>query len=241
MNCVSSIYEIPFIYALDIKYDLFKNLAVKANYSTNYRLPTFNDLYWNPGGNPDLKSETSSTAELGLIFTQNIFEINITSFFINSKNLIQWQPYENNIWKPVNIQNVENYGIEFSLILQKRIRNHFVMLKTQYDYVKAIDKTLNQQLIYVPKNKANIILSYRYKKWGFEYNLQYTGKVFITTSNTQSIDAYSLSNIRVNRSLLKNKLLIALHINNIFDKNYQSVAYRPMPNRNFTLTINLII
>ena len=155
--------------------------------------------------------------------------------------MIQWQPISSDVWQPINVQDVENYGLEFAAALHKKINLHEIDFKIQYDYVKAIDQNLNKQLIYVPNHKANSIFAYRYKKWGFYYNLQYTGKVYITTSNTQSLNAYTLSNISINRNLLKNRLQLAFKVNNLFDEKYQSVAYRPMPNRNFTLNIHLII
>ena len=238
---LSNQYKIPFIFAIDFNIDLLTNLNLKGNYATNYRLPTINDLYWEPGGNPNLIPETSSTFELGLVYSKNIFEINLTSFLIKSSNLIQWQPISSDVWQPINVQDVENYGLEFAAALHKKINLHEIDFKIQYDYVKAIDQNLNKQLIYVPNHKANSIFAYRYKKWGFYYNLQYTGKVYITTSNTQSLNAYTLSNISINRNLIKNKLQLAFKVNNLFDEKYQSVAYRPMPNRNFTLNIHLII
>ena len=237
----SNQYEIPFIFAIDFNIDLLSNLKLKGNYATNYRLPTINDLYWVPGGNLDLIPETSSTFELGLVYSKSIFEFSLTSFLIESDNLIQWQPISNDIWQPINIQDARNYGLEFAAILSKQINVHKIDFTFQYDYVSATDQTLNKQLIYVPNHKANSIFSYKYRKWGFNYNLQYTGKVYITTSNTQSLDAYTLSNISVNRSLFNDKLRLAFRANNLFNEYYQSVAYRPMPNRNFTLIINLII
>ncbi|MCF6297007.1 MAG: TonB-dependent receptor [Flavobacteriaceae bacterium] len=237
----SSIFEVPLIYAVDGKYELTKQLTIKAAYSTNYRNPTFNDLYWNPGGNIDLKSEKSKSAEIGLDFNNKLFQFNITSYFIKSKDLIQWQPTSTNFWQPQNIQDVSNYGLELSASVKKRFTHHLLSLKIQYDYAISNDEELDKQLIYVPFHKANSHLHYQYKKWNFSYNLQYTGKVYTTTSNTEYIDNYMLSNINFYRNLLKDKIKIAFKINNLFDKNYQSVAYRPMPNRNYTLNINLKI
>ena len=237
----SSRFEIPFIYALDAKYDITNQLSFKAAFSTNYRTPTLNDLYWVPGGNSDLKSEKSKSIEFGLNYLINMFRLNITSYYIKSKDLIQWRPVTGTFWQPQNIQDVSNLGFEFSASANKRIHNHLIGLKLQYDYTIAEDGATNKQLIYVPFHKGNAIFSYRYKKWNLNYYLQYTGEVYITTSNTQSLDSYLLSNININRSLLKSRLNIAFKINNLFDENYQSVAYRPMPNRNFTLNINLKI
>ena len=238
---ISTDYSIPFIYAIDGRYNFSTKFLIRANYATNYRLPTFNDLYWEPGGNSELKSEKSNSTEIGFEYTHKLLRFNITTFYIKSKDLIQWQPVTNTLWQPQNIQEVTNYGIELSANAQKQINNHLLGLKIQYDYTISQDEELNKQLIYVPYHKANSILNYQYNKWIFTYNLQYTGEVFITTSNTQTLNAYWLSNITFNRNILKNKLKLSLIINNLFDENYQSVAFRPMPNRNFILNINLKI
>ena len=237
----SSVFEIPFIYAFDAKYELTNQLAFKTAFSTNYRTPTFNDLYWEPGGNPDLKSEKSRSAEIGLVYKQQIFQLQLTSYYIKSKDLIQWRPVSNTFWQPQNVQDVSNYGFEFSAGVEKKFDKQSMDLKIQYNYTKSEDQSTNKQLIYVPFHKANAIINYQYKKWVFAYNLQYTGDVYITTSNTQSLEGYLLSNIDIQRYFFKNKIQVAFKINNLFDKNYQSVAYRPMPNRNYSLQINIKI
>jgi outer membrane cobalamin receptor len=238
----SSIFDIPFIYALDAKYDLLNNLKIKTAFSTNYRIPTFNDLYWEPGGNIDLRSEESKSAEVGLEFFDEHFNLNVTSYYIKSKDLIQWRPISGTFWQPQNIQDVSNYGIEFSGSVQKKFNRQTFRLKIFYDYTRSIDGATNNDLIYVPNHKANTWINYMFKNWNFAYNLQFTGKVYITTSNSQSLDSYLLSNIHISRSFFENNnLLVVFKINNLFDENYQSVAFRPMPNRNFTLNINLKI
>jgi len=235
----SSAYKIPFIYAFDVKYDIYESVILKANYATNYRLPTFNDLYWEPGGNTDLNAEKSDSMEFGLTLLEKNFEINLTSFYIKSKDLIQWQPVDATIWQPINIQDVTNYGVEFSAFSEKRFDKHIFQIKVQYDYTISEDQSLNKQMIYVPIHKANGILNYQYKNWNVNYNLQYTGEVFITTSNSQSLDAYWLSNLSVSKRIFKNKFKVSFLVNNLFNENYESVAYRPMPNRNFLINLNL--
>ena len=218
-----------------------KKILLRGSYATNYRLPTFNDLYWEPGGNTDLIPETSKTAEVGISYHTSLYSLNATSFIIQSKNLIQWQPITSDVWEPINIQSAKNYGLELSAVLKKTINRHILNLKAQYDFVKAIDENLDKQLIYVPNHKGNVIFTYQIAKWNFGYNYQYTGKVYTTTSNSQTLDAYNLSSLFFKRQLFKDKIIVALNINNIFNEKYQSVAYRPMPNRNFTLNIKLLI
>ena len=237
---VSSVYTIPFIYAIDAKYNLLDKIYLKAAFSTNYRLPTFNDLYWVPGGNVDLRSETSKSAEIGLNYTIKSFDFSMTTFLIKSNDMIQWRPVTGTFWQPQNIQNVSNYGVELFASFEKKSDLHLFRFRVYYDYTKSKDEELNKELIYVPNHKANGIFNYSFKKWNFSYNIQYTSKVYTTTSNTQSLDSYLLSNIYIGRSFLKRKnLKVIFKVNNLFDENYQSVAFRPMPNRNYTININL--
>ena len=238
---VSSVFDIPFIYAIDTRFSITDELALKAAFSTNYRNPTFNDLYWEPGGNPDLKAEKSKSAELSIDYKHRFVQLDMTTYYIKSKDLIQWQPIDNFIWQPQNVQDVSNYGFEISAMAERKFNKHALSLKLQYDYTVSQDAATDKQLIYVPYHKSNALINYRYNNWHIAYNLQYTGKVYTTTSNTQSINSYLLSNVDIYRNLFKNKVLLAFKINNLFDKSYQSVAYRPMPNRNYTFNIHFKI
>ena len=237
----SSAYEIPFIYSLDAKYLFSDQLSLRGAFSTNYRLPTFNDLYWEPGGNPDLKPENSLSGELGLEYSRREFTISGGTYFIKSKDLIQWRPVTQDFWQPQNVNNASNYGLEFSAAYKKTFGDHRLEFKANYDYTIAQDDDLEKQLIYVPKHRAGFNANYIWKLWAFNYNLQYVGEVYTTTSNSQSLDAYALSDIGINRKLFKGLLALGFKINNLFNENYQSVAFRPMPGRNYLLQINIKI
>ncbi len=234
----SSIYTVPFIYAADVKYDISSQIAIKANISTNYRLPTYNDLFWNPGGNPDLVAEDSTSGEIGIDYQKDNLSFTITSYLTKSKNLIQWRPVTSTFWSPINVQDVSSYGLEFGFKTTRNIGKHTFKFQSQYAYTTSKDKNLDKQLIYVPFHRANILLGYVKNDFSIHVNQQYTGKVFITTSNTQSINAYGLTNIQAYKTFIKQKLTIGLLLNNIWNKAYQSVSFRPMPSRNFELNIN---
>ena len=238
---LSSAYDIPFIYSLDAKYFITDSFSIRAAYSTNYRLPTFNDLYWEPGGNPDLKPEFSQSGELGLDFGKKNFTFGAAGYFIKSKDLIQWRPVTQDFWRPENVSSASNYGVELKAGYIYFIGKHLFKLDLAYDYTVALDDDIDKQLIYVPEHRAGAIFDYQWKAWKFNYNFQYVGEVYTTTSNTQSLDAYNLSDIFISRTFLNEKIGLGLRINNLFDEKYQSVAFRPMPNRNYLIQINFKI
>lgn len=234
----SNIYQIPFIYAFDTRFDISNKWNIRANYSTNYKLPTFNDLYWEYSGNDKLLAERSNSSEIGLYFASKNATLSLTSYKINNRNLIQWRPVTNMLWKPINVQRVTNTGIEFALELPFKIKQHQFRFTTQYTYNDALDNTLDKQLIYVPYHKANANLNYVFKGFNIHFNSQYTGKVYTTTSNTVYLDEYFVFNTSIYKNIYKNKINIGFHINNIFNRVYENVAFRPMPNRNYKLNIN---
>lgn len=236
-------YESPFVYALDGKYDVSDRYAITINTSKNYRIPTFNDLYWEGSalGNSDLKPETSFQGELGQIFTKKAFTASVNTFYISTDDLIQWRPDTSGVWSPVNVQEVYQYGLESSVQINHKINKHTISGQTSYAYTRAIDRESKNQLIYVPKQKVTTSLAYQYQKWGIVMQTLYNGKVFTTTDNLNDIEGYFLANILFDYSIpefMGVAVKTALRINNLLNTNYQNVAFRPMPNRNIQLQLN---
>ena len=155
--------------------------------------------------------------------------------------MIQWRPVSQDFWQAQNVSDASNYGLELSAGYDWTKGSHKFAVSGKYDYSIAQDDTLDKQLIYVPKNRAGGAFEYSWEKWRFNYNLQYIGEVFVTTSNSQSLDAYYLSDISLYRTLFKKIVTLGFKVNNIFNENYKSVAYRPMPGRNYLLQINIQI
>jgi iron complex outermembrane receptor protein len=229
----SSAYEVPFLYRASAKLHL-KNLYLSSSIASNYRLPTFNDLYWNPGGNPNLKSAYSFNAMLNLKLTIKNFYNSLTFFLINSKDLIKWRPVSGGmIWSPINVQRAQNYGLEYHAFY--RIKN--LSARFNYSYTKAVDLDLNKQLTYVPYHQARLNIKYaKYNKYSVSLLTAYTGKVFITTSNTQQLPAYLTTDLSFNYHITK-PLQLRLELNNIFNAKYMAYADSPMPMQNFKLQI----
>jgi len=233
-------FENPLLISVDGKYQVKPWYAVKMNASNNYRVPTFNDLFWDAGGNINLEPETSLQAEIGNVFEFSDWKFNLIGFYIDSKDLISWRPNENGLWQPLNIAETQNYGLEFSSEFSKYLGNHKIDVALNYSYTKAINKEKNTQLMYVPFHKATGLFQYQYKNISAFYQLLYNGEVFTTTDNIGIVENYLVSNIGIECQLNTNKTPITIggKINNLFNIYYENVAYRPMPDRNIQLFIN---
>ncbi len=237
---VISDFESPIVFSGDASYQFFKWYAIKFNASKNFRVPTFNDLYWNPGGNLDLKPEESYQIDLGHEFAYKTATLKLNTYYIETSDLIQWRPNNfSGYWNPVNIANAKHYGIEAEIGIKKTFNSHTLNLVSGYSYTETEDVEKNQRLFYVPLHKANVSLAYNYKAFTAFYQHVYNGEVEII-GNT--LDGFDVGNFGLAYSFNTTGELLYeanFRINNIYNTYYENVALRPMPNRNFTINLTL--
>ncbi|MDE5809459.1 MAG: TonB-dependent receptor, partial [Muribaculaceae bacterium] len=109
----------PVIPALFIDGLLSKNgnVMLKASVSRNHKFPTLNDLYFLPGGNPDLKSEHGWTYDAGASFDvswKSPFSVSMggsaTWFDSHIDDWIIWLPTTKGFFSPRNVKKVHAYG-----------------------------------------------------------------------------------------------------------------------------------
>lgn len=231
-----------------------REIGIELNISKNYRLPTFNDLYWFPGGNVDLKPEESMNQSVSLFsgYTRVNTTVNATLglFNRNTINWIIWLP-KGNVWTPQNIMNVWSRGFEGKLECSQHVKKIELKVSALYNYVlstnqkakTANDESLDKQLIYTPVHKTTESLQIIYKNTSCSALYQFSGISYTTANNTDWLDGFSTTDIVLSHLFTAKKISTSffLRANNVFDQQYQIVAWRPMPGRNYQvgLTINL--
>ncbi|MFP4024873.1 MAG: TonB-dependent receptor plug domain-containing protein [Thiohalospira sp.] len=239
----------PITYSLGIKANIFEWMAITSNFAKNYRVPTFNELYWGNWGNPDLEPEKGFSEDLGITlqkdFSIHQTKFNITAFNSNVENWIIWIP-DHTIWTPKNVQKVWSRGIETSLNYNLNIQNYQFKINTSYNYNKTTNETSNQlsdkQLIYVPVHQLHWGIQLNYKIFSLRYNESYTGKRYTSENNNQYVDAFTVGNLhlgsKINSKIITGKMTFSIY--NIWNQSYQVMAWYPMPLRNYAihLTIN---
>ena len=93
------------------------NIVAKASVSRNHRFPTLNDLYFLPGGNPDLRSESGFSYEAGLSFAvgkENVYSLSGSASWYDQHidDWILWLSTPKGFFSPRNIKQVHAYGVE---------------------------------------------------------------------------------------------------------------------------------
>ena len=245
--------EIPFTGNTGIHYQLTKLIATKINANTSYRQPTLNDLYWNPGGNKNLKPEESYEIDGGieLNYNKNNFTLLFEATYFNrhTTNWIIWLPTDNAFWSPKNIAEVYSRGTETKTELRYNKKDFKIKLILNTSYVLSSneksknenDNSVGKQLIYTPRYTGQGSISMSYKKLSFIFNNTYTGYRFTATDNSNWLSPYYIANIKCSYPYSFNKINMELFcaINNLFNKNYTVVLNRLMPLRNYEIGLSI--
>lgn len=228
-------------------------LTVKTSGSRNYRFPTLNDLYFMPGGNPDLRCERGWTYDAGIAFKatqQGMFNTGLEMTWFDSRidNWIIWLPTIKGFFSPRNMKSVHAYGIEVKADLGLTPHNDWkIDVNASYSWTPSInvgvpvsdgDKSVGKQLPYIPRHSFSATARAGWKGWGILYKICWYSERFTMSSNastlTGKLKAYSVSNLSIDKgfNIRHIGLQLKLAVNNLFNAEYQSVLSRPMPGIN---------
>ncbi len=244
--------KIPFTFSIGTAYSIFKNVELKANFSKVYRLPTLNDLYWNPGGNINLLPENGYTQDVGVKVFSHLkafyIKTEATLFSKKIKNWIQWQP-QNNFWTPKNILEVWSRGLETNTEIEWRKNDFNIKLNAMTTYIVSTnqiktsqnDASVDKQLIYVPMYSGFVKMSVGYKNLLLQYRQNYIGYRYTSTDNSEFLKPYYLGNFYASYlfDVKKYRTTLFFQINNIWNTSYQVVQNYAMPLQHFSAGIQI--
>ena len=236
------------------------NIMLKASVSRNYRFPTLNDLYFLPGGNPNLKNEHGFTYDAGVSFNTGkagVFSLGGSANWFDSyiEDWIIWLPTTKGFFSPRNVKKVHAYGVELKANLAVQpFKGWLLDLDGSYSWTPSInegdkmspaDQSVGKQLPYVPKHSASFTGRLSWRTWSFLYKWCFYSERFTMSSNDYTITGhlpeYFMSNISLEKGLSFKPVDIQLKlaVNNLFNEEYLSVLSRPMPGINFEFFIGI--
>lgn len=229
-----------FVPSLGTEIFLLEGLYFDLQGSKGFRAPSFNDLYWSPGGNPDLLPEYSENIESGFSFKRKKVRFKSKVFYSEISNWIQWIPSEG-IWTPENLRFVKTRGIEVEATNEYQLGGSSLILDAAYEYLRSTDteQDIKNQLPYVPRHSSFFSVSWLSGSNSIVLRANYTGKRFSTLSNSSlgSIDPFLLTDLTLQRHLMLSSLQMSwtFSVYNLFDVDYQNIKNVAMPGRNFLL------
>lgn len=235
--------------SLSIAYQANNRRKIYANISRNYRLPGLNDLYWQPGGNPNLEPELSHGFDIGyqeqVKKVRQSFNWELNLFWMQVENWIQWSP-ENGIWMAQNYKEVANSGIEASINHQNKIGALALGLGLQYQYLQSLNlggpanpKLEGKTLPFNPSHNLNTQLSLQYKKLQLAYQINFTDRYYLDEANYYYLPSYAVQDLRLGYKVdwKEQNFQIQIGINNLGNRDYQIIAWRPEPGIHYYLSL----
>ena len=232
-----------------LSYSLSEKTLIKTNAGYSVEVPTFNQLY-QPShgsidqvrGNPDLDEQDIYSYDLGIEhkFSRDTI-LNTTLFRTDTRDFITYIRGDDLVYRPENISRAYKQGIEMSLTfkLHKDI-------SLDLDYIcqdtenRETDNELQYSLRHNVKVTGKFVLPTRTKLETIfkAVSHQYSSP---DTAQSEKLDSYCLVNLKIIHPVLIKSLPCDLfvHIDNLFDKEFESHAGYPDDGFRFIAGMNI--
>ena len=236
------------------------NVMLRASASRNYRAPSLNDLYFRPGGNPDLRSESGWSYDAGIsseVGRKDIYKFRVSASWFESwiDDWILWLPTNKGFFSPRNVKSVHSYGVEAQASLWVRLAKDWRLELNGSaawtpsvnvgEPISAGDDSIGKQLPYIPHFSASVTGRLSFRSWSLLYKWCHYSERYTMSSNdvslTGRLPAYFMNNIELEKgfSFRWAELTLKGAINNLFDEEYVSVLSHPMPGINFEIFVGI--
>ena len=241
-------YAVSWNAGLMVPFSKEKEVILKGNVGTSYRLPSFDDLFWPATafavGNPGLLPEKAFIYDIGmLIQPYDFFSLEIVHFNQDVTNLIQWNPGSGGQWQPENIGAALLNGFEgeVKFLFPLTSWSSYLELKGNYSYLFARDmvegsSTYGKQLPRRPFEKGNLTGTLSHSR-GHSLRIEgrYVGYRYITAQNTKYLPSYFVLDAA---GIVKatDSLSFSAVLRNLLDVSYVDVREYPVPGREFSLS-----
>ncbi|MGM0634813.1 MAG: TonB-dependent receptor plug domain-containing protein [Bacteroidota bacterium] len=239
---LSTIYDSPLLFSFGVDWEITKQYAMKFHASRNYRIPTFNDLFWQDSGKLDLLPESSLQAEWNNAYHFKNGQISVGVFYNDIKDMIRWRPHANGVYRPENVDRVATYGIESESNWQFSFDEFQFNVNANYAYTVAENLNTGDLLTYVPKHKFTSGFAVSYKRWEVDTQFIFHGEVFTRSDNNPDykLNDYALQNFGIEYQLTNQpKINAGIRAFNLWNVDYQTIENRPMPGRYYQLLMNI--
>ena len=206
-----------------------------------YRLPSFNDWYWQPGGRLDLRAENNLGGDLVLDYLAGgaYGRHGLSLYYYGVRDWIQWLPSAGGIWEARNLSRVVSRGLEYEAAWDwgRWSWGGRYALSLASGGAGALFAT-DKQLIYSPVHQGMIYLRGGGGGLTWTYTHSWTGVRFITEDHSAYLPWHQTGHLDL--AWLGPwgggiRHYFFLHLDNVWNEAYAVMALRPMPSRHWRL------
>jgi len=212
-------------------------LSFKANAGRSYRAPSFGELFFpNEGfirGNPNLKPETAYDFDIGFILSHPRAALEVTYFRSHIDDLILFVFISAQTIEPRNVGNVDEQGIETSLVLRPF---KYFELFAGYTFLDGeIDET-GAQLPGRPRNKFDLRAVFDFNYLSLFWETHYVDKIPLTAF-PDSVTTPARTVYDAGAKAEWKKFFLTFEIKNLFNNlDVRDALDFPLPGRTYFAT-----
>jgi vitamin B12 transporter len=224
------------------------SIRLRSSLGKSYRVPTFNDLYWKFGGNPDLRPERSVSFDAGVVARLGFFgslTLDAGYFSISAHDRIIWAPAAGGLFTPQNITSSRAEGAEASVewtglsgVLSLSANSTWTTArKTSADFPG--DPSDGKLLVYSPRQTVHVAIRCMLDPVVVSLDNLWIDKRFSDDLNEHSVPQYNVATatVRVSVPFGSWKGWVKCDLTNLLDRSYQVIDSYPMPGREVRVTV----
>jgi len=216
------------------RYNSDHGISPFASFGNAFKAPTFNQLYFPGFGNPSLKAEQSTSFEAGLAGDHDWLQWEVRGYHTNIDNLIVTVSNPTTLlFSAENVGKAQIDGVEAEIGTQLMGWNN----KLNMNLLSPKNRVTNARL----PRRAEKTLSYDLSRSFGQFDLGGTvlaqSDRFDDALNKTIVAGYVTVDLRTAYHLSKNWTLSA-KLNNLLDKQYQTINTYNTADRNFFLSIH---
>lgn len=235
--------------SVNLSYRFNSNWEAYASFNTSSRLPSYTELYYKDAvheANPNLEQEKSISYEGGVNYKNKVLNLNISTYYTQGKNLIDWMKNSatDDKWVCRNINQLNKYGVDISsrFLLDEFIQlSKNTVLTISYSWMNAErgnNTYISQYIFNYLKHKVNFELSLPILD---NFTLNLSGKYCVregsfveyvnnVAGEEKEYDSFFTMDANLNYRL-NSMFTFFVAATNIFNVDYYDIGNIPQPGR----------
>ncbi len=210
---------------------------VRSSYSTGFRAPDINELFFPNFGNTNLQAEKSQSFDVGIDqqLLGNRVKVSAGYFWNRFRQLIATTfdpagcaPFSIFGFCPQNFGSAKSQGWEVAghLVLADELPYMKLLeMNAQYTYTLTRDLNTGDRLARWPVHQASLVLTYQpIAPLSFTGSFRYVGARFNTTGNQQRLPDFYVFNFSTSYDFTKS-IQGYIRVDNILNRHYEEVRF----------------
>jgi len=218
-----------------------------ASLSGLQRIPGLNDLYWQPGGRPDLGYEQGWSVQAGRQFTRpnpgrkSLLRCGARLYVNHLLRQIVWLPDATlGYWRPTSLQETRSGGLQADAFWRRNLRESILELHLQYAYTRSLQYPDRRPLPYLPPHVLLTGVRWMHPRLYTDLRVRMVDRRSDAFDPGDSrLHPYACVRLGAGWQLPgpARRWNLSVAVENLFNARYELVPYHPMPGRQFTCSL----